>query len=544
MKIVRRYFFTIYDLKPKQIWWRVFKFLFPSKIYFLPNQAQNENFKFKTAFLKKKNSIIDVNKFCFLNVTKIIKSEIKLVDFKDDLLWIYNLNYFDFLNSTNTKKKTKHINLFIERWLNEASSQDYEGWDSYPSSLRIVNCIKWLISNKYTNTALIESIGNQSEKLFNNIEWHLYGNHLIANAKALIYSGIFFKSNYAQKWKKKGIDLLRNQLSEQILKDGGHFEKSPMYHAIILEDLLDIINITVNQKNKEMIGFINELEIYIKQMLNWFFLMTYPKDQLSFFNDTTNGIAPKFSEILSYAKRLGINFDLPKSQNFKINYLEQSGYIIVTDKLFKIILDVGSIGPNYIPGHAHADTLSFEMCFKNEKFIVNSGISTYRKSKQRLYERGTSAHNTVTVNNENSSDVWSSFRVGRKARIIKVSINKSSQKYNIQAIHDGYTKISRKNLHERNWVIKKKSLEIIDKLTDKKKPGVSNFILHPSVKIKRLGENLNLILDNENIFFTAGKNEFEIIKKPYLPEFNKKIDTNCISVKLKNGFSKVIFNWD
>ena len=99
-------------------------------------------------------------------------------------------------------------------------------------------------------------------------------------------------------------------------------------------------------------------------------------------------------------------------------------------------------------------------------------------------------------------------------------------------------------MHERNWVIKKKSLEIIDKITDKKKLGVSNFILHPSVKIKRLGENLNLILNNENIFFTACKNEFEIIKKPYLPEFNKKIDTNCISVKLKNGFSKVIFNWD
>ena len=79
-----------------------------------------------------------------------------------------------------------------------------------------------------------------------------------------------------------------------------------------------------------------------------------------------------------------IEIDLPNSppklQNFKLNYLKESGFIIVTDKLFKIILDVGSIGPNYIPGHAHADTLSFEMCFKNDKFIVNSGISTYQSS--------------------------------------------------------------------------------------------------------------------------------------------------------------------
>ena len=186
MKIVSRYFLTIYDLKPKQIWWRVYRILFPSELYLLPNQPQNEDFKFKTTFLKKQNSIIDFNKFCFLNETKLIKSEIRLVDFKADLLWIYNLNYFDFLNSANAKKKTKQINLFIERWLNEASSQVYVGWDPYPSSLRIVNCIKWIILNKFTNTALIESLGNQSEKLFNNIEWHLYGNHLIANAKALI----------------------------------------------------------------------------------------------------------------------------------------------------------------------------------------------------------------------------------------------------------------------------------------------------------------------------------------------------------------------
>ena len=544
MIVLRRYFFTIYDLKIKQIWWRVFKTLFSSKIYSLPIQPQNENCKFKTSFLKKQNSIIDINKFCFLNITKIITSEIKLVDLKDDLLWIYNLNYFDFLNSTNTKKKTKCINLFLERWLNEAIFQDYCGWDPYPSSLRIVNSIKWLISNKYKKKALIESLGNQSEKLFNNIEWHLYGNHLIANAKALIYAGIYFKSNYSQKWKKRGIELLKNQLNEQILKDGGHFEKSPMYHSIILEDILDIINILENEKNQEISEFRDQLVNYVKKMISWLFLMSYPKDQLAFFNDTTDEIAPKFSEILRYAKRLAIKCDLPKSQNFTLNYLKESGFIIVNDKIFKIILDVGSIGPNYIPGHAHADTLSFEMCFKNQKFIVNSGISTYRVSKERLYERGTSAHNTVTVNNENSSDVWSSFRVGRKAKIVRVSLNKSKQKYNIQASHDGYSKILSTNLHERKWLIQKKSLEINDIITNKSKKSIANFILHPCVKIERVGKNLNLILNKETISFSACENEFEIIKKPYSPQFNKKIETNCISVKLKNGFLKVIFKWD
>ena len=33
------------------------------------------------------------------------------------------------------------------------------------------------------------------------------------------------------------------ELPEQILADGGHFELSPMYHALVLEDLLDLVNI-------------------------------------------------------------------------------------------------------------------------------------------------------------------------------------------------------------------------------------------------------------------------------------------------------------
>ena len=37
--------------------------------------------------------------------------------------------------------------------------------------------------------------------------------------------------------------ILKKELSEQILPDGGHYELSPMYHSIILEDILDLHNI-------------------------------------------------------------------------------------------------------------------------------------------------------------------------------------------------------------------------------------------------------------------------------------------------------------
>ena len=81
----------------------------------------------------------------------------------------------------------------------------------------------------------------------------------------------------------------------------------------------------------------------------------------------------------------------------------------------KLLLDVASIGPDYLPGHGHADTLSFEMSLFGKRTLVNRGISQYG-IEVRQVERGTAAHNTVVINNENSSEVWSGFRVARRAR--------------------------------------------------------------------------------------------------------------------------------
>ena len=69
------------------------------------------------------------------------------------------------------------------------------------------------------------------------------GNHLFANAKALIFSGLFFDGEEAKSWYLKGFNILKRELAEQILPDGGNFELSPMYHIIFLEDLLDLVNI-------------------------------------------------------------------------------------------------------------------------------------------------------------------------------------------------------------------------------------------------------------------------------------------------------------
>ena len=115
-------------------------------------------------------------------------------------------------------------------------------------------------------------------------------------------------------------------------------------------------------------------------------------------------------------------------------------------------MDVGSISPQYQPGHSHAQTLCFELSFFKQRVFVNTGVSQYEEDQRRLLERSTLAHNTLNYNYENSSEVWSSFRVARKARTFGISIKKSKKYININACHDGYFRFNKKLIHNRQWI--------------------------------------------------------------------------------------------
>jgi uncharacterized heparinase superfamily protein len=90
----------------------------------------------------------------------------------------------------------------------------------------------------------LESLALQARYLAETVEYHLLGNHLLANAKALVFVGAFFEGGARRRaGSASGLRILASQLPEQVLDDGGHFERSPMYHSLILEDVLDLVNL-------------------------------------------------------------------------------------------------------------------------------------------------------------------------------------------------------------------------------------------------------------------------------------------------------------
>lgn len=481
---------TIKYLKPIQVfYWFFFKIYRPRlKFRRIFNQRSRSNRL--GFFLLKKQSYFPPNRFTFLNHSGILLNQKSWNDSTEGKLWVYNLHYFNDLNADNAHQRKIDHEQLIDRWVLDNPPGKGNGWESYPTSLRIVNWIKWTLKgNRLTDTQL-ESLFMQTEWLSKRLEFHLLGNHLIANAKAMIFSGVFFGCGKAKRWLALGINVLDNQLKEQILCDGGHFERSPMYHAIVLEDILDLIQMAMLFNNVISKAKVTKWREVAKKMLYAMRCMTHTDGKIAFFNDAAFNIAPEIEELCFYANQMGI---APENFNNRIQYLNATGYISISRGNSNLIMDVGSIGPDYLPAHAHADSLSFELSIKGQRVFVNSGTSCYGKSKERLRQRKTAAHNCLSVNKADSSEVWSSFRVGRRAKIQNVKMKIHGKVDQIEAAHDGYKRLKSVGNHVRKWKYSNKQLQIIDKVYGRGVHLINiYFHLHPLIDIQPENDRIYL----------------------------------------------------
>src|SRR5205085_1508534 len=100
----------------------------------------------------------------------------------------------------------------------------------------------------------------------------------------------------------------------------------------------------------------------VQLMLNWLNFMKRTDNEISYFNDSANYIFSQPTELFNYARKL--NYEINFRNNF-VNNLSDSGYIVLSNNI-KLICDVGNIGPDFLPGHGHADALSFELMIDNE----------------------------------------------------------------------------------------------------------------------------------------------------------------------------------
>ena len=535
-----QYWHTLRHLKPVQFYGRLWFRLHTPKIDSRAAPSVRSTSKAWVEPVTKHQTQFGAMTFRFLNQDQTLSGVDAWNDARCDKLWLYNLHYFDDLCAVGASDRIVWHKQLIEKWIAENPPAIGNGWEPYPTSLRIVNWIKWSLGgNQLTNGAL-QSLAIQSRWLSKRVEHHLLANHLFVNAKALVFAGMFFQGLEADSWLNQGLRILAREIPEQVLADGGHFELSPMYHAIILEDILDLINACQSWPSVVALQQTSALRDAAQRMLTWLEIMSHPDGDVSFFNDSTFGIAPIFLDVAQYAKRLGVNvqqFDSSK----EIHHLQQSGYIRAQKGAAVLLADVGRIGPDYQPGHAHADTLSFEFSLRGQRIFVNSGTSTYKTGAQRSLERSTAAHNTVEINHTSSSEVWGGFRVARRAQPFAIECVEAETALAITASHTGYQRLVGRPTHQRMWRLSRGSLTVTDRIKGELSGAIARLYLHPSVKV--LKNNILTLANGQQLRYSTNGAIVTIVDSVWHPEFGKNVSNTCLVLTLSGSESVFELQW-
>ena len=511
-------FHTVRFLKPKQVAYRIWYYL-RNKLY---KNSKYESLSSPIEPLLWSNRLVSPksyfppSRFVFLNLERDFRTEIDWNFGQFGKLWTYNLNYFDFLNQGDCSKE-KGIELIKDYIKKDHTLND--GKEPYPISLRGINWIKFLSCNNINDREINKRLFIHYQILSNNIEYHLLGNHLLENGFSLYFGAYYFRNNGFYKKAKK---ILEEELREQVLKDGAHFELSPMYHQILLQRLLDCICLAQNNSWEKdvLLPFMTDKA---SSMLAWLKAITYQDGTIPMVNDSAHGIAPTSKELFEYAEDLGLQFDTTK--------LSDSGYRKYSRGGYELLIDVGNVGPDYQPGHVHSDTFSFELLKESKPILVDTGTSTYEKNERRQLERSTESHNTVMFDNHEQTEIWGGFRVAQRARVVSLKEEFNS----IEAAHNGFK--NRGAMHTRKFEIKERSVTILDQMKTKSSfKSQANFHFHPDIlEIECKGNRVTLPKEGINIVFTQGS---EVKKQSY--SYAKGFNTTERGVKITVEFEHTL----
>ncbi len=489
---------------------------------------------------QRRSCVLNLPTFTCLNHSADISAPAIWNDPSQDRLWLYNLHYFDFLHQSSPPLAEGVGLELMHRWVAENPAAEGIGWDPYPLSLRIVNWIKWSLAGNTLPRSKIESLALQIRHLRRRLEYHLLANHLLANAKALVFAGLFFSGPEADRWLKKGLALLSREIPEQILPDGGHIERSPMYHALVAEDLLDVINLHHAYGHEPPAAWKDSAG----RMLSWLGAMTHPDGEIALFNDGALGVAPRLETLLGYGEKMGIPpFDpLPAP----LVILPDSGYLRLEVGISLLLLDAAPLGPDYNPGHGHADTLSFEWSLGGRRLVVDSGTSTYRADDERLRQRGTEAHNTVTIDGKDSSEVWSAFRVARRARPFGLAVDVKDEAVEVTCSHDGYRRLPGRPVHTRRWYLGTNRLVIADRISGPFSTAVGRCHFHPDLPRPTLtapGLGSLPLPQGGLLTFVADGGVLRLAQSTYHPTFGATQPNWCLEVLFHAPEVTLTFHW-
>lgn len=461
------------------------------------------------------------------------------------LLWQFHFGYHDYLLALLCRHDADET--LLEHTLDFALEWDAafalhlpgsrrSAWHPYVLSIRIESWVRlhgiaigqgWPEDDARLR-ALAGGVEQMTAVLLRNLEKGTMANHLLRNVKALVFAGLFLDTDTGASARRIGMRLLERELREQILDDGCHFERSPMYHVSMLNDVLDMAEAMLLSGSTVP----ESLSSALLRMTDFLRRMRHPDGEIPMFNDSTRSFFLRTDEVIARGMELCADLELeaPAVTASSTDPERVSGLLIAETPRLWLAFDAGLVGPDYQPGHAHCDTLSFELSVDGRRFISDTGVYHYKESSERTYSRSTAAHSTIEIDGQEQSEVWKSFRVGRRAKIRHMSRMEQDGMVILRGIHDGYTRLGKGLLHERAVVVGADWLLVADWLHGSGRHRWSSRVhLHPGVEVAKSDSELRLRDGGSSARFMAIGNEtLRVYETEIYPAFGERAGRSSI----------------
>ena len=377
--------------------------------------------------------------------------------------------------------------------------------------------------------SFFQSLGEHCGFIHNNFSLHSSrGNHLVGEAAGLFIAAMLFgREPHRTRWISDAYRTLTTQVQELVHPDGAYAELSTGYHRFVTE--LFLLPALLGQANgiqfppyywnrlDKMILYLHE----IQDCAGWqpdlgdndsarCLALGNPLSDEGRFLLTTGAILfekPHYLEnverldgktLLLLGKTAQERFSLlkkktePRKSPSSRAFPDAGTYILRSRKedpeAIFLLFDAGPMGMEPMAGHGHADTLSFVLSVDGQPFFIDPGTYTYRTGDPwRDYFRGTSAHNTLRIDQEDLSVPGGGFLWIRKARCRVIEWNGNSENPSIKAAHDGYKRLADPVLHTREIRLDRKRLQILitDEIHAEKRHTVEIFFhIDPSCDVQ------------------------------------------------------------
>ena len=357
--------------------------------------------------------------------------------------WLDDLSAI--MSDRNLLKKSPHITKRVSEracQLCDTWIASFGKWNAYAwgNTILVERVFNWLVNwqtllsddaDTPNNAARRRNLYRQIKRLRTTYEHMPAGILRLRAAACLVMSGVCFSDKQGQ-YLNKGLDLLDDEIEMQILPDGGHISRSPAAVAQALRILISVESVLERQGlegSKEIRRAIDRLH----PMLCFF---TVQGDAVFGFNGGSVGQDDFLKNITKHFNTKPKPFGY--APHIKYQRLDQNGTVLM--------IDVGGSPPRPYDIEAHIAPLAFELSTNARRLIVNCGWNNDQPQHWRQPMRGTAAHSTLILNQQNVGTI---LGAGLVARMLGRAITKDAGPVNcirkeqeagtwLEASHDGY----------------------------------------------------------------------------------------------------------